>query len=57
MSYYMKRLWLSKTEIKEFIRKFEKITYNYRQSVNIDVAAIVIHPDLSARMNILKNFM
>ena len=26
-------------------------------SVNLDVASIVIHPDLSGRMNSLKNFI
>lgn len=55
--YYMKLLDVSKTEIKAFIREFDKITYNYRQSVNSNVIAIVIHPDLSARMNILKSFI
>lgn len=46
-----------KAEIKIFIREFEKITDNYRQAVNPSVAAIVIHPDLASRMNILKNFI
>ncbi len=57
MCYYMKLLKVSRTEIKAFIREFEKITNNYKQTVNSNVAAIVIHPDLSARMNILKNFI
>mgnify|MGYP000884720303 FL=1 len=57
MCYYMKLLKVSKTEIKAFIREFEKITDNYRQAVNPNVAAIVIHPDLASRMNILKNFL
>ena len=57
MCYYMKLLKVSKTEIKAFIREFERITEHYRQSVNPNVAAIVIHPDLLARMNILKNFI
>lgn len=56
MCYYMKLLKVSKTEIKAFIREFEKITENYRQAVNSNVAVIVIHPDLASRMNILKNF-
>lgn len=50
-------LKVSKTEIKAFIREFEKITENYRQAVNPNVAAIVIHPDLGSRMSILKNFI
>lgn len=57
MCYYMKLLKVSKTEIKAFIREFEKITNHYRQTVNPSVEAIVIHPDLMARMNILKNFI
>ena len=57
MCYYMKLLKVSKTEIKAFIREFEKITDNYRQTVNPNVATIVIHPDLTSRMNILKKFL
>ena len=57
MCYYTKLLKVSKTEIKAFIREFEKITDIYRQAVNPNVAAIVIHPDLVTRMNILKNFI
>ena len=57
MSYYMKLLNVSKTEIKAFIRDFEKITDNYKASVNSNVAGIVIHPDLTARMNIMKNYL
>ena len=57
MCYYMKLLRVSKTEIKAFIREFEKITDNYRQVVNSHAVAVVIHPDLSSRMNILKNFI
>lgn len=55
--YYLKMLKLSKTEIKTFIRSFEKLTDNYKTSVNSAVAAIVIHPDLAARLNILKNYV
>lgn len=57
MCYYMKLLKVSKTEIKAFIREFEKITDNYKSVVNTKVAAIVIHPDLKSRMNLLKNFL
>lgn len=56
MCYYLKLLKVSKTELKAFVRGFEKITDNYRQSVNTNVASIVIHPDLSTRMNLLKKF-
>ena len=57
MCYYMKLLHVPKTEIKAFIREFEKITDDYKSSVNSAVSAIVIHPDLSTRMSALKNFI
>ncbi|MCD8020133.1 MAG: Abi family protein [Clostridiales bacterium] len=57
MCYYLKLLKVPKTEIKSFVRSFEKITDEYRASVNPVVAAIVIHPDLASRMMILKNFI
>ena len=44
-------------EIMEFVKKFEKITKDYKKHVNPDVSAIVIHPDFMARMNQLKNFI
>ena len=53
--YYLKLLKVSKTEIKAFIREFEKITNEYQNSVNPSVSAITIHPDLASRMAILKN--
>ena len=57
MCYYMKLLRVSKTEIKTFITEFERITEYYRTMVNDKVASTVIHPDLAARMNLLKNFL
>lgn len=57
MCYYMKLLKVSKIEIKAFIREFEKITDNYKQVVSPNIAALVIHPDLGSRMNVLKNFL
>ncbi|MCR5292040.1 MAG: Abi family protein [Eubacterium sp.] len=57
MCYYMKLLGATKTEIKAFIRDFEKITDEYRNSVDFSVANIVIRADLSARMNALKEFI
>lgn len=53
--YYLKLLKVSKTEIKAFIREFEKITKEYEASVNINVSSITIHTDLDSRMTILKN--
>lgn len=57
MCYYMKLLHVPKTEIKAFVREFERITEDYRKAVNANVASIVIHPDLASRMNLLKNFL
>lgn len=57
MCYYLKMLHVSKTELKAFIRKFEQITKEYRAAVSPAIANIVIHPDLSARMEALKNFI
>lgn len=53
--YYLKILKVSKTEIKAFIREFEKITDTYKKSVDTQVSAAVIHPDLAARIALLKN--
>ena len=55
--YYLKLLKVTKTEIKIFIREFEKITKEYENSVNSGVSRITIHPDLTSRMTILKNFL
>ncbi len=57
MTYYLKLLKAPKTEIKQFVRSFEKLTDEYRSSVNSNVAGIVIRPDLNRRMNILKSFI
>lgn len=55
--YYLKLLKVSKTEINAFIRDFERITDDYRQSVNSTVAGMVIHPDQNSRISILKNYV
>lgn len=57
MCYYLKILGMTKTEIKAFIRSFEKITDEYKNSVSSSVSAIVIHPDLSSRITTLKAFL
>lgn len=57
LCYYLKLLQVPKTDIKSFIREFERITAEYRKSVNSAVAAAVIHPDLPSRMTALKNFI
>ena len=57
MCYYMKLLGITKTEIKAFVRDFEKITDEYHNSVNSAVANIVIREDLPSRMATLKKFI
>lgn len=55
--YYLKLLKVTKTEIKAFIRDFEKLTEEYKLSVNPDVVKMTIHPDLQNRMQNYKNFI
>lgn len=55
--YYLKILKVTKTEIKAFIREFENITNEYRNSVNAQLAAQVLHPDLTSRLAMLKNYI
>lgn len=57
MCYYLKMLKVPRTEIKGFIRSFEKITDDYKASVKLEVANVVIHPDLDVRMNMLKDYI
>lgn len=57
VSYYLKLLRVSKTEIKSFIREFEKLTSDYAEAVSPAVRSKVIHPDLFSRMTILKNYI
>jgi len=55
--YYLKILKVSKKEIKAFVREFENITNEYRKSVNAQVAAKVLHPDLAGRLTLLKKYL
>lgn len=55
--YYLKILKVTKTEIKAFVREFENITEEYRRSVDPQVAAQVLHPDLPSRLTQLKNYI
>lgn len=57
LCYYLKLLRVSKTEIKTFVRDFEKITAEYQSAVSPAVATMVIHPDSSARLTLLKNYI
>ena len=55
--YYLKKLGVSKTEIKAFIRDFEKIVADYKSAVGPAISSIVIHPDWSHRMETLKKYV
>lgn len=57
VSYILKLLGVSKTELNAFIRNFEKITDDYKKAVNVTVAKKVIHPDLASRISQLKKFV
>ena len=57
VSYYLKLLRVPKTEIKSFIREFEKLTSDYAEAVSPAVRSKVIHPDLLSMMTILKNYI
>ena len=57
MAYYMVLLNVPRTEIKAFLREFENITDKYRNSVNTNVSAIAIHPDLGSRISMLRNYV
>jgi len=55
--YYLKMLKVSKREIKAFIREFEKITVEYKKSVDMKVINIVVNPYLPSRINVLKKYL
>ncbi|MPN37227.1 hypothetical protein SDC9_184743 [bioreactor metagenome] len=57
MCYYLKILKVPKTEMRAFIREFERITNDYIKAVNPQVASIVIHADLPVRLTVLKNYI
>lgn len=55
--YYLQMLKVPKTEIKAFIREFERITDEYKKTVDAAISSIVIHPDLSSRIDALKIYL
>ena len=55
--YYLKLLKVPKTEIKSFLREFEKIVTDYQVTVSPAISKMVIHPDLLSRMSVLKKFI
>lgn len=55
--YYLKILRVTRTEIKTFIRDFEKITEDFINKVSQKVSSMVIHPDYPSRMQIIKNYI
>lgn len=48
--YYLRLLKVTKRELKAFIREFERITNEYKNSVSPSVSAKVVHADLFTRM-------
>lgn len=57
MCYFLKMLGVTRTEIRAFIRDFERITETYKRQVDPTVYAKVVHPDLPARLNMLKKYI
>ena len=57
MSYFLKLLGVTKTELKAFIRDYEKITDDYKRNVNQTVYSEVVHHDLPSRMAVLKAYL
>lgn len=57
VSYYLKILHYPQSDIKHFISSYEDIVEEYKKSVNMQVSNMVIHPDLTARINTVKNFI
>jgi len=55
--YYLKLLKVSKTELKAFVREFEKITSDYTAKVDKAIATKVIHPKSSLRLASLKKYI
>jgi len=55
--YYLKLLQMSKTEIRSFIREFEKMTDEYKNLMGPQITNITIHPDLAAKMNSIKKYI
>ena len=52
--HYLKLLKVPKTEVKSFVRCFERITQEYIDLVNKNVSKLVIHTDFFNRIAILK---
>jgi len=55
--FFLKALGVSKTEIKAFIREYERITKEYIASVDIAVSSIVVRSDLGTRLETLKRYI
>ena len=57
MCYYMKLLGTTKTEMKAFVKDFERITDEYKKAVPSRISTKVIRSDLSSRMAALKKII
>lgn len=55
--YYLKLLKVKKSDINTFIRNFQRIINNYKNSVSKQVYSMVIHPDLMSRIEAVKKII
>lgn len=55
--YYLKLLGVAKTEIKAFLRDFQRIISDYKNSVSEQVYSMVIHTDLVSRVETVKRII
>jgi len=55
MCYFLKLFKVTKTELKVFLRDFEKITSEYKNAVDPSISSITIHSDLASRILQMKN--
>lgn len=57
VAYFLHLLKLPKKEIKAFLRDFQKIVDDYKTSVSTRVSSVVIHPDWTRRIKILRDYL
>ncbi len=55
--YFLKLLEVPSAEIVSFVQAFEQIVDEFSKSVDLSISSMVIHPDLTDRMQKLKNFI
>lgn len=57
MCYFLKMLGVTKTEIRAFIREYERITKDFCKTVNPSVAKMVVRHDLFSRIGVLNKYI